>query len=170
MMSISRATTGFLFTGAFFLIVSSMPASGKKPPGLGDPSRPDLVIDSISVEPWACKNGYPQINVKVGVKNRSGKSAADLSKIPFQQVVKIRVGGNFGSLKSCPGFVDIDPGGPAQIAPGEIWSTTVKRCVVPGGYYVWAQADPLNLVPEFDEKNNYKAQTLNVQDPCKWTR
>lgn len=172
-MSFPRITAGLLAASTIGLGVVALQASAKSPPGLGDPKRPDLVIEALTVAPYVCKNKQSIVTVSATVRNTNTKYAADLKAIPFQQVVKIRIGGNFlhgNPQGNCPGFVTLDPGGPLQIGPGAAWTATAQRCVATGGTYAWVHADPLNLVPEFRENNNYKAVPLNIQDPCKWTQ
>ena len=163
-MSILRMTAGLLIASAAILVTTPISAEDKKPPGLKSTNHPDLVIHSISIVKMECKNARPHVTASVTVKNVSTKHAADLSQIPFQQILKVGIG---GTTKTYPGVVDFNPGGPLQIPAGGSWTTTTTRCIPPGGYYITAVADPLKRLQEINENNNYKALPLSVPDPCK---
>jgi hypothetical protein len=163
-MSTLRMTASLLVASAAIVVVTPTSAEEKKPPGLKSTNHPDLVVQSISIVKMECKSGRPHVTASATVRNVSTKHAADLSQIPFQQILKVGIG---GTKQTCPGVVDFSPGGPMQIAPGGSWATTVTRCIPPGGYYITAVADPLNRVKEISETNNYKALPLSVPDPCK---
>lgn len=163
-MSILRMTAGLLIASAAILVVAPTSAEDKKPPGLKGTNYPDLIIHSISIVKMECKNARQFVTASVTVRNVSTKHAANLSPIPFQQILKVGIG---GTTKACPGVIDFTPGGPAQIPPSGSWATTVTRCIPPGGYYITVVADPQNRLKEISETNNYKALPLSVPDPCK---
>jgi hypothetical protein len=164
-MSILRMTAGLLIASAAILVVTPTSLEGKTPPGLKGTNYPDLVIQSISIVKMECKSARPYVTASVTVRNVSTKHAADLSQIPLQQILKVVISG--GTAQSCPGVVEFTPGGPLQIPPSGSWTTTVTRCIPPGGYYIAVSADPQNRVKEISENNNYKALPLSVPDPCK---
>jgi len=135
--------------------------------------RPDLVISSAVVTPICGGGGTWTANITATVKNQSQVATADLSQIPWHQIMAADWWFTAG-----PGFLNstsvktVKPqiGGPKELKPGATWTGKLviggiplanideaKKAGHPTSQFGFSvKADPMNGVAEGFENNNEK--------------
>jgi len=108
-----------------------------------------VALDGVTVEPEAPNEG-DGVQVRVTVSNPSGKRA----------IVHV---GLFGDLEGAPG--DEVSSGIAYTEPGSSYQVTLTWTAVGGEQNLWIVADPADLVPESNERNNVVALSIHVNRP-----
>ncbi len=108
-----------------------------------------VTLDDVVIEPEAPNEG-DEVQVRVTVSNPSGKRA----------IVHI---GLFGDLDGAPG--EELSGDIAYTEPGSSYQVTLTWTAVGGEHNLWVVADPDDLVPESNERNNVVAISIHVNHP-----
>ncbi len=145
------------------------------PPGGPVIALPDLVVAHATVAMKCKPDGTRTATIFAIVKNQSSMAPADLSKIPFSQVLNVvwwfpSGDGYLETVKPGKSMITGAVGGPKVLKPGGVWASTFTITGIPkvanvsklkkehpDAHYVFkVTADPLKGVAESNEGNNEK--------------
>ena len=150
------------------------------PPNVITPpaALPDLVaIKATFVLTCAGDKKSLTASYAVTVANKGPYAKADLTNVPFKQLVEANWGTTTGTDDNLekplkPPTTQV-ASGPAIMKPNDTFSTTMiiidiphhKKSLPNPQYVLWVRVDPHEGVPESDEKNNFTGKYF--LDPCR---